>query len=258
MGSDLLLLFSLQPHSILWLSEHRPCTFSHPVHCTIMLSLLNLALIPLALTSLPLISASSTPAAPAPIDFDAEHNSTLSTRTFGWGSHHQSIWDKGGWWSQNQCRDTHKSAICFSRGFGWGCNSQCICIQPPNHDGCKDEGKWQHCQSKGHGWGCGKSCECVPPSPEEPECKSSLVEHCASQGKGASECHCSSANVEKSGEEQADEADKSCQCECRPWVKYFCQKKGGWLSTSFLLIHLSMRGCTQLLRSSDLHHVLMS
>lgn len=31
----------------------------------------------------------------------------------------------------------------------------------------------------------------------------------------------------------ADGLDKSCQCECRPWIKFFCQKKGGWLSKSY-------------------------
>ena len=159
---------------------------------TAMLSFTHLALLPLALTSLPLALASpaSPISAPATVPAAAaEHDSTLASRTFGWssGGHHQSIWDKGGWWSQNDCRDAAKSAICFSRGFGWGCNSQCICIQPPNHDGCKDEGRWKHCQSKGHGWGCSKSCECVPPPSDEPECKSSLVESCSRQGKGASE-----------------------------------------------------------------------
>ena len=187
------------------------------------LTRLSLSLLTLAL---PLISASPV-ADVVPSTAELESlNQTLSTRTF---SHFPSIWDKGGWWASNDCRDASKSAICFSRGFGWGCNSQCICIQPPQYDGCKHEPSWKKCQSKGHGWGCNKRCECVPP-PQE--CKSSLIETCRSKGKGASEsplpssafsaypCMCMGAN----------DTDGQCQCECRPWVKFYCQKKGGWLS----------------------------
>lgn len=27
-----------------------------------------------------------------------------------------------------------------------------------------------------------------------------------------------------------DGIDQRCECECRPWTKWYCQKKGGWLS----------------------------
>lgn len=151
-------------------------------------SLLSLALplLPLALSS-PLNTVPAGVAAPVlarnptPEPLPLPDNSTLASRTF---SHLPDLWGSGGWWGQNDCADASKSSHCFSRGFGWGCNRQCVCVPPPQYDGCKLDHKWRDCRSRGHGWGCDSKCECVPPPTT---CRDTIYQDCTSKGKGTSE-----------------------------------------------------------------------